>query len=274
MEEGERSVALITREAGLAERLAACAEAEGWRPILSPWPMAPAEARRLGLAAAAVDAGLLGSGLHPYLAALRTEVERMGLVVHGGGRGARERILALRSGADFYAPGATDPVELMTLVVVAVRGRRDPPDSPITVGDLRLEPGRVFVGGSEVELTRLETRALRHLLLRPGVCVGREEIYRAAWGREMSPGDRAVDSLVNRLRRKLASVTAGGGHIHTRYGVGYRFDGSSSSADEEDRFDALGGGAPARRGCAPTPSVSPATSSHASSAPTIGARIT
>ena len=62
--------------------------------------------------------------------------------------------------------------------------------------------------GFGVDLTSSEGRLLAHFLSKPrGLCT-RSEIAELLYGRQRSVGDRAIDVLVNRLRRKL--VSAGG----------------------------------------------------------------
>jgi len=62
--------------------------------------------------------------------------------------------------------------------------------------------------GSVVELTSSEGRLLGHLLSKPWTLCTRAEIGELLYGPGHSVGDRAIDVIVNRLRRKL--VLAGG----------------------------------------------------------------
>ena len=72
-------------------------------------------------------------------------------------------------------------------------------------------PGRNLLtgpGGNNIDLTTSEARLLTHFVLRPWTLCTRSEIGELLYGPEHSVGDRAVDVLVNRLRKKL--VLAGG----------------------------------------------------------------
>ena len=59
-----------------------------------------------------------------------------------------------------------------------------------------------------VDLTSSEARLLAHFLSKPWIVCTRTEIGELLYGPEHSVGDRAIDVVVNRLRKKL--VSAGG----------------------------------------------------------------
>ena len=67
-----------------------------------------------------------------------------------------------------------------------------------------------------------ELHLLTELARRADRIMGREELFRLAWGREMRPGDRSVDVYVRRLRVKLEQALPGWRFIHTHFGFGYR----------------------------------------------------
>src|SRR5207245_923617 len=60
--------------------------------------------------------------------------------------------------------------------------------------------------GSTVDLTSSEGRLLAHLLSKPWALCTRSEIGELLYGPEHNVGDRAIDVVVNRLRKKLASI--------------------------------------------------------------------
>ncbi len=53
--------------------------------------------------------------------------------------------------------------------------------------------------------------------------VGREELCRVVWGRELRQGDRSVDVYVSKLRAKLEHAVPDRRYIHTHPSFGYRF---------------------------------------------------
>src|SRR4051794_21808351 len=97
---------------------------------------------------------------------------------------------------------------------------------PLEIDGLRIEPSVVqaFVDGESLELTPTEFRLLHMLALERGRVVTRDELLQALWGRRHTYRDRTVDVLVRKLREKIDRRTPDHTFIHTRYGVGYRFE--------------------------------------------------
>ncbi len=87
-------------------------------------------------------------------------------------------------------------------------------------GGVRLECAarRARVEGASVDLTAVEFDLLEYLVRHAGRKVLRDDLTRAAWGRQASPLDRSLDVHISRLRRKLKP---GGARIVTVRGVGY-----------------------------------------------------
>ncbi len=125
---------------------------------------------------------------------------------------------------DYRIAGAADciaaPVEIFGLNqaiqrIVRVRGRERlvssrAPDN-FRFGGVCFSPGRNLLTGparNNVDLTTSEARLLTHFVSRPWTLCTRSEIAELLYGPEHSVGDRAIDVLVNRLRKKL--VLAGG----------------------------------------------------------------
>jgi len=119
-----------------------------------------------------------------------------------------------------------DPRELLLIIRGMLEGNTDaaePSDSPVSVGPIRLAPllNAATVAAREIELTDVETRILHELLLNATHAVTRERLTRRALLRNWSPDDRALDTHINRLRRKLGVDQRGRTPIRTVTGVGY-----------------------------------------------------
>jgi two-component system response regulator CpxR len=86
-------------------------------------------------------------------------------------------------------------------------------------GGVRLECAarQARVEGASVDLTAVEFDLLEHLVRHAGRKVLRDDLTRAAWGRQASPLDRSLDVHISRLRRKIRA----GARIVTMRGVGY-----------------------------------------------------
>ena len=125
---------------------------------------------------------------------------------------------------DYRIAGAADciaaPVDIVGLNqtiqrIVRVRGRDRPlssraPDNFRFAG-VSFYPARnllTAVEGDNIDLTTSEARLLTHFVSRPWTLCTRSEISELLYGPEHSVGDRAIDVVVNRLRKKL--VLAGG----------------------------------------------------------------
>jgi two-component system response regulator BaeR len=75
-----------------------------------------------------------------------------------------------------------------------------------------------------MSLTPLEFRMLRRLLSQPGRVFSRAQLLETAHGELRDVSDRAIDTHVKNLRRKMQAISAHDDCIASVYGVGYRFD--------------------------------------------------
>ena len=133
------------------------------------------------------------------------------------------RIAGLEIGADDYVAKPFEPREL-SLRIANILKRANPPPAPpaesvrfgpfvfhIARGDLRR-------GEEVIHLTDREREMLRMLAAVPGETVTRLALA----GNGASPGERAVDVQVNRLRRKIETDPANPLFVQTVRGIGYR----------------------------------------------------
>ena len=134
-----------------------------------------------------------------------------------------DRVVGLELGADDYIPKPFNPRELVARVRAVLRRTASAPlPSELRLGDLVLSPAARLAtqGGEALDLTTAEFNLLERLLQKAGTAVGRDELARAALGRQYGDGiDRNVDTLVSKLRRKLG----GGDRIKTVRNTGYLF---------------------------------------------------
>lgn len=78
--------------------------------------------------------------------------------------------------------------------------------------------------GQPLHLTPVEFRMLRLLLSRPGQVFARARLLDAIHADYRDVSDRAIDSHVKNLRRKIELLRPQGSGIVSVYGAGYRFD--------------------------------------------------
>jgi len=110
---------------------------------------------------------------------------------------------------------------------------RDQPQT-IRVDELEITPGQGLVraDGRVLTLSVREFQLLVAMVEHAGGIVGRAELCRAVWGRELRAGDRSVDVYVSKLRAKLEQAVPGRRYIHTHPSFGYRFQSQPSGAPE------------------------------------------
>ena len=137
------------------------------------------------------------------------------------------RFAGLQVGADDYLGKPFSIVELAARVSsllrrVAIDHAAASTDVPIAFGPLVIDPGghTASIGGAALDLTRREMDLLELLARHPGRTFSRDYLLERVWGDDFDGLDRAVDTQVVRLRKKLGSF---GDCIEAVWGVGYRF---------------------------------------------------
>ena len=143
-----------------------------------------------------------------------------------------DRLLGLDVGADDYVCKPFSPREVVARIKALLRrveGRLDP-GAP-THG-FRVDEGAQRITWHEhvLPLTPLEFRLLRKLVSRPGHVFSRNALLESAHEELRDTTDRAIDSHVKNLRRKIAGVRPQGSAIASVYGVGYRFDPNAAES--------------------------------------------
>lgn len=135
-----------------------------------------------------------------------------------------DRLIGLDGGADDYVCKPFSPRELMARVKAQLRrasGQLEATRRPWIVDDERLQ---VRWRGTALGLTPIEFRLLRTLLQRPGRVLSRTQLMEQLYADERDVSDRAIDSHIKNVRRKIAALEPGFEGIASVYGVGYRFD--------------------------------------------------
>jgi two-component system phosphate regulon response regulator OmpR len=143
-------------------------------------------------------------------------------------RGAPEdRIAGFEAGADDYLPKPFDPKELLLRIRARLRRGAPPPPAPdaptgpLPLGPLAFDPLRGELTGLDgvVRLTGGEAALLTVLARTPNEVLSREAIVAALSMDET--GERAIDVMVTRLRRKLEADPREPRFLHTVRGRGY-----------------------------------------------------
>lgn len=138
-----------------------------------------------------------------------------------------DRLLGLELGADDYICKPFSPREVAARVRAVLR-RVNPTvenggrDADLVVIDAAAR--RAQIAGRPVTLTGVEFELLRALHERPGRVFSRSELLDRIYTDYRDVSDRAIDSHIKNLRRKLADALPGRELIHSVYGVGYRYE--------------------------------------------------
>jgi two-component system response regulator BaeR len=137
-----------------------------------------------------------------------------------------DRLLGLELGADDYLCKPFSPRELMARIKAILRrsGQAASAAAPAIAVDTAAH--RIRIHGRALDLTPTEYGILAALARRPGQVFTRAQLLDAAreGSANLDVADRAIDSHVKNLRRKLDAVLPGVEAIHAIYGLGYRFD--------------------------------------------------
>ena len=135
-----------------------------------------------------------------------------------------DRLLGLDTGADDYVCKPFAPREVVARVRALLRraeGRVKNTPLPWSLDEASF---RISWQGQWLPLTRIEFVMLRLLLSRPGRVYSREQLLSTVHDSQRDISDRAIDTHIKNLRKKIQAVDAGFDGIASVYGVGYRFD--------------------------------------------------
>jgi DNA-binding response OmpR family regulator len=143
-----------------------------------------------------------------------------------------DKILGLDYGADDYITKPFNILEVKARMKAIMRrsarkeGKSEKP-TRMDFGDLSVdcESRRVYISGKEVNLTAKEFDLLDLLSHTPNKVYSRKNLLNLVWGSDYPGDERTVDVHIRRLREKIEPNPGDPKYIHTKWGVGYYFQG-------------------------------------------------
>jgi two-component system response regulator BaeR len=140
-----------------------------------------------------------------------------------------DRLIGFENGADDYLCKPFSPKEMVARVKALLRRRVagstgqsafvfDPAAQVIRYGEQKLD------------LTPTELRLFNTLLAQPERVFSRDQLIAQAYHDNLDVFDRAVDSHIKNLRKKIAAVLPDVDVVQSVYGMGYRYSPPEDSA--------------------------------------------
>ncbi|MCA1326540.1 response regulator [Herbaspirillum sp. alder98] len=141
-----------------------------------------------------------------------------------------DRLRGLELGADDYiCKTPFSPREIVARVKAMLRRNsrgQQQPTSASELAALDVDDARhqASIAGETLNLTPLEFRLLKTFSSAPGVVFSRDQLLNHLHDENRAVTDRAIDTHIKNLRRKLEPFFPGHNVIQAVYGVGYSFE--------------------------------------------------
>ena len=159
---------------------------------------------------------------------LRSEQNRIPILMLTARTETRDRVAGLDAGADDYLPKPFDLAELFARVRALLRRANHTStdvaadDQQLVLADLRIDPAgrRVWRGTREIECSKTEYELLELLVRNAGIVLDHSTIYERIWNYDFGPDSKNLAVYIGYVRRKT-EADGEARLVHTVRGVGY-----------------------------------------------------
>ena len=137
-----------------------------------------------------------------------------------------DRLIGLESGADDYLCKPFSPRELVARIKTVLRRSQTwtAKEKCLPSFEIKAEAQCIYLQGQALDLTRSEFFILCSLLQHSGKILSRQQLLDNLNQDHLDVTDRAIDSHIKNLRKKISAILADYKPITSIYGFGYRFD--------------------------------------------------
>jgi two-component system, OmpR family, response regulator BaeR len=221
-----QAVVIVEDDHALADMLANYMQAHGFTPhVISDGALAVATVERLQPEAVLLDVVLPNVDGIEICGQLR-RVSAAPIIIISARVDEIDRIIGLEVGADDYVCKPFSPREVLARLRALLRRAQGRLVQGAELYGFAIDDGaqRIAWQHKPLPLTPLEYRVFRLLLSHPGQVFSRQRLLDAAHGDASDTTDRAIDSHIKNLRRKLHAAGTSCPLIVSVYGAGYRFE--------------------------------------------------
>lgn len=133
-----------------------------------------------------------------------------------------DRIIGFENGADDYMCKPFSPKEMVMRVQALIR-RRQPSNSTSAIFVYDEAAQIIRYGDKKIDLTPTELRLFVTMLEQPERVFSRDQLITNAYNDNLDVFDRAIDSHIKNLRKKISIVLPEIDVVQSVYGLGYRY---------------------------------------------------
>ena len=221
-----RRILIVEDDARIADMLDNYLQAQGWRTtVLGNGLQVVPEIRRLEPALVLLDIMLPGQDGVEVCREVRA-FSAVPIIMVTARVDEIDRLIGLEVGADDYVCKPFSPREVVARIKALLRRAEGRLGTAAPAHGFRVDDNALRIAWEEhwLPLTPLEFRLFKRLLSRPGHVFSRNALLESVHEDFRDTTDRAIDSHIKNLRRKVGKVRPQGSAIVSVYGMGYRFD--------------------------------------------------